>query len=222
MAEAHEPGPGRRNPQPAKVATDHAQNVRLGGGLLISVAFISRTVGVLILASFANMRLVHLAGGLLEQFRIKDRRADFIGSARPLAQVDEATAVAAGGEMLIAAQYNRPAGRASKTDYLFSRHSNTKLKDACHQIIVVRFGDFATIKLAWSECIVIAKVVDEDLAVDLGSMKWGTSFPEQIGFFRWTFSQNIELAADQFGFHLPADLFLDLHQFLASSLDLMR
>ena len=68
----------------------------------------------------------------------------------------------------------------------------------------------------------IAKVVDEDLAVDLGSMKWGTSFPEQIGFFRWTFSQNIELAADQFGFHLPADLFLDLHQFLASSLDLMR
>jgi hypothetical protein len=84
-AEAHEPGPGRRNPQPAKVATDHAQNVRLGGGLLVSVAFISGTVGVLILASFANMRLVHLAGGLLEQFRIKDRRADFIGSASPLA-----------------------------------------------------------------------------------------------------------------------------------------
>ena len=82
-AEAHEPGPGRRNPDPANVAIDHAQNVRVAGGLLVSVAFISRAVGI-VLVSVAHPRFVNLAG-FLEQFRIKDRRADLIGSASPLA-----------------------------------------------------------------------------------------------------------------------------------------
>jgi hypothetical protein len=82
-ADAHEPGPGRRNPDPANVAIDHAQNVRVAGGLLVSVAFISRAVGIVVV-SFVHPRLVHLTG-FLEQFRIKDRRADFIGSASPFA-----------------------------------------------------------------------------------------------------------------------------------------
>jgi len=135
-AEAHEPGPGRRNPDPAKVATDHAQNVRVETGLVVPVAFIGWAVGI-IFASFVHLRFVHIAGGFLEQFRIKDRRADLIRPASPFAKVYEATTIAAKWEVLVTAEYNRPAGRTTKTDYLFPGHNNTRLKDARHQIIVV-------------------------------------------------------------------------------------
>jgi len=83
-AEAHEPGPGRRNPEPRKVATDHAQNVRAEAGLVVPMAFIGGAVGI-IFASFVYLRFVHLAAGFLQQLRIKHRRADFVRSASPFA-----------------------------------------------------------------------------------------------------------------------------------------
>ena len=135
-AEVHEPGPGRRNPDPAKVATNHAQNVRVEAGLVVPVAFIGGAVRI-IFASFAHLRFVHIAGGFLEQFRIKDRGTDLIRPASPFAKVDEATTIAAKWEVLVIAENNRPAGRTTKTDYLFPGHNNTRLKDARHEIIVV-------------------------------------------------------------------------------------
>jgi len=129
-AEAHDPGPGRSSPEPKNVAMIHAQDVRRVAESLIPVAFISGAVGVLIFGGAVGLRFFQLAGWFLEQIRIEDRRADFVSSAGPFAQVNEATAIAAEREVLIAAQNDRPASRATQANYLSRGHSSTTLKDA--------------------------------------------------------------------------------------------
>ncbi len=50
-----------------------------------------------------------------------------------------------------------------------------------------------------------AEVVDEDFAVDLGCVEGGAALPEQFGFFRLAFDQQVDLAADP-GFLLASAL----------------
>ena len=51
-------------------------------------------------------------------------------------------------------------------------------------------------------------------------MHRGSSFPEQIGFFRWTLDQQLELTSDELLLLLAADTLLHSHQFLATPFDL--
>ena len=96
------------------------------------------------------------------------------------------------------------------------------LDDARHQIVVVGFGDLAATKLAGRERLVRTEIVDEDLAIDFGSVHGGASFPQHIGFFRGTFDEQIELASDELLLLATADALLQSHQLLATALDLRQ
>src|ERR1051326_2364826 len=90
------------------------------------------------------------------------------------------------------------------------------------QIVIVSFGDFAANEFAGRERLALAEVGDINLAVDLGGVHLGASLPEQIGFLRRALDEQIELAADQRLLAAAADLLLDLHELLATALDLAR
>jgi len=53
--------------------------------------------------------------------------------------------------------------------------------DARYQIVIVRFGDLAAVKRAGHKFIVVAEVVDEQLAVDLRGVHLRPPLPEQLG-----------------------------------------
>src|SRR5258708_16827375 len=53
-----------------------------------------------------------------------------------------------------------------------------------HQVVVVRFDDLAAVELPPFRPIVIAEIVDEQLAVDFRGVHLGAAFPQQVGFFR--------------------------------------
>jgi hypothetical protein len=130
--------------------------------------------------------------------RIRNRRWNHIGSTRPLAQINRAAAVAAEGELRIAALHGLLADRAAKFQNTFARHGQgmfqvlaesitaskaSQLQNLCHQIIIVSFRNLATIKLARLRLRVFRKVVHEDFAVDLRCMHRRAAFQEQICLF---------------------------------------
>src|SRR5262249_38379965 len=61
--------------------------------------------------------------------------------------------------------------------------------------------------------------VDEELAVNFGSVHLGPAFPKKLGLIRGPQRKNVILAANQLALVLPADLPLDLHQLAAPSFD---
>ena len=64
-----------------------------------------------------------------------------------------------------------------------------------------------------------AEVVDEDFAVDLGGVEEGAALPEEFGFFALAFDEEVDFAADPFGFLAGADFLLELHQLAAAGFD---
>src|ERR1035441_7737409 len=91
-----------------------------------------------------------------------------------------------------------------------------------HYIVVVRFGDFATIELAFANVIALAKIVHINGAINLGSMHCRPAFPQQLRFCRWTRQKHIELLSHESTLFLAADLPLQRHELLTALLDLSR
>ena len=95
----------------------------------------------------------------------------------------------------------------------------TLLKNSCDYVVVVGFGDLGAVEGAGDEGFVGAEVVEEDLAVDLGGVERGAALPEEVGFFRGAFDEEVDLAADPVGLFSGADFLLELHQATATGLD---
>jgi len=88
-------------------------------------------------------------------------------------------------------------GRSVLTPELARKHRQIRLflrrlgmkselkKNFGDQVVVVGFGDLATIELAGHGREAIGKVGDVKLAVDFRGMHGGTGFEEQIAFLRW-------------------------------------
>lgn len=95
----------------------------------------------------------------------------------------------------------------------------TLFQDACDYVVVVGFGDFGSVEGAGDQLFVGAKVVDEDLAVDLRGVEAGAAFPEEVGLFGGAFDEEVDLAAYPLELLRGADLLLELHQLAAAGLD---
>jgi len=128
-----------------------------------------------------RLRALLLFEKAFEHLRIGDGCGDPVAFAGPFSQVDQAAAIAAKRKVFTAGQHQAAAGGATKRNGFLVRHPH--LDDSRHQIVVVRFGDFAAVEAARNQLFVRAKVVDEQLAVDLRGMPRRTAFPEKIGFF---------------------------------------
>jgi hypothetical protein len=89
---------------PKNVAAIHAQVVRGAElfELLVAVVLIAIRLGL-------RRMLLHL----FQQFGIENRRADAVCAACPLAKVNESTSIATEREVLVGAQHNCLAGRAT-------------------------------------------------------------------------------------------------------------
>ncbi len=60
----------------------------------------------------------------------------------------------------------------------------TALQNLRDQIVVVRFGDLAAIKMARLRLAFFRKIIHENFAVDFRRVHRGAAFQQQIGFFR--------------------------------------
>src|ERR1019366_5721402 len=89
-----------------------------------------------------------------------------------------------------------------------------------HQIVVVCFGDLATIELTLANVFAIAKIVHVNRAINVGSMHRRSAFPQQLCFGRGTRQEQIELLTHESTLSFAADLLLQRHEFLAASLNL--
>ena len=118
-AEAQLPGPGRSLPVPKNVAVSHAQrgacerepasgSVAALGVELIRVSSPGITIWRIIQTGI---------------FWIGNRSGDDVSAAGPLAEIDQTTPLAAEREVGIGAQYQLFAGRATKADCAFARHT---------------------------------------------------------------------------------------------------
>jgi len=89
---------------PKNVAAIHAQVVRGAElfGLLVAVVLIAIRLGL-------RRMLLHL----FQHFGIENRRADVVCAARPFAKVNEPASIATEREVLVGAQHNGLAGRAT-------------------------------------------------------------------------------------------------------------
>src|SRR6266702_161417 len=67
----------------------------------------------------------------------------------------------------------------------------------------------------------VAEVIDENLAVDLGSMGRSPSLPEQVSFFTWALEHHFNLAANPLLAALTANALLELHEFATATLDFL-
>src|SRR6266852_3659390 len=94
------------------------------------------------------------------------------------------------------------------------------LHDLRHQIVVVSLGNLTAVEVSGLRLHFVGKLIHENLAVDLRSVHGGTSFQQQIGFFRSALEQQIDLASHQSLLLLSADLLLDSHQMFPPTLDL--
>lgn len=117
----------------------------------------------------------------LQHFRVVDWRGDHITTAGPLAQIDQPAAVTTEGKKLTPGQHQCAArGAAQGASFLLGHTEldDTKLiGDPRHQIIVVRFRDLATVKFPRREFRAVAKIVDEQLAVNLRRVHLRPAFP---------------------------------------------
>jgi len=130
------------------------------------------------------------------------RRRDHIGAAGPLAQIDNAAAVAAEREVRVAAFHGLLADGTAEFEGTLTRHTvrivagrlaletirsemvaqrrfaakNGGLQNLRHQVVIVRLGDLAAKELARLRLRSLGEVVDEDLAVDFGSVHGGAAF----------------------------------------------
>src|SRR5260370_23216403 len=100
------------------------------------------------------------------------------------------------------------------------RKLSVPLHELRHQIIVVGLGNLTAVEVPGLRLHLVGKLIHENLAVDLRSVHGGTSFKQQIGFFRSALEQQIDLASHQSLLLLSADLLLDSHQMFAPALDL--
>src|SRR5258708_29744350 len=112
----------------------------------------------------------------------------------------------------------RQTGQRNERFFFFAMTS----ENPGHQVVVVRFDDFAAVELARLRLIVIAEIVDEQLSVDFRGVHLGAAFPQQIGLFGRAEGEDIELASHQLCFVLFADALLNLHQLFAAAFDLAR
>src|SRR4051812_26984816 len=103
--EAHVPGPGRPKPAPKNVATAHAQSGAFTFAGLMDVA----AVFVVVVAMAILVHFLHS----LDVFGIGDGTGDYITSAGPFSQVNQAAALAAKREVRIVAQDKFPARRTA-------------------------------------------------------------------------------------------------------------
>src|ERR1700735_2001311 len=71
--------------------------------------------------------------------------------------------------------------------------------DGGDHVVVVGLGDFGSVEGAGDQGFVGAEVVDEDFAVDLGSVERGAALPEEFGLFGFAFDQEVDFAAYPFG-----------------------
>src|SRR6185437_15201529 len=112
--DAHVPGPGRTRPMPKNVPIAQAQRER-GSGVsdaLLAAALIF-SAGILCSTWF----------NFLEQLGIHHRRADAIGAASPLSQIDQPASITAKREVLRIAQDDSLARRTSQAEDLLSSHN---------------------------------------------------------------------------------------------------
>ena len=58
-------------------------------------------------------------------------------------------------------------------------------------------GDFAAVEFAGLDIGMVAKIGDEDFAIDFGRVHRGAAFPEQIAFRRRAFDENVKLPSDK-------------------------
>lgn len=128
-------------------------------------------------------------------FSIGHGRRDYVRPARPLAQIDGAAAITAERKFGVAALHHFLADGAAKFQIGLARHSEIfqipalpkrlssrakRLQNSSHQVIVMRFGNLAAIKLARRKLFVFRKIVHEYLPVDFRSMHRGAAFHEKI------------------------------------------
>lgn len=117
-AEAQEPGAGRSQPTPKKVATMKAHAVRCGD---------STDGGGLSVLMRASATVRARAAQVLEYFRVEHWRTDLVDAGGPFAQVDLAAAIAAEWEILVPdANQGAARGAAERFWRFFSGgHSNS-------------------------------------------------------------------------------------------------
>src|SRR5262249_6508946 len=94
--------------------------------------------------------------------------------------------------------------------------------DPGHQIVIVRLSDLAAIERSRHEFFVIAKIIDEQFAVNFRSVHLSPAFPQEVGLFRGAEREHIKIAAYEPALALPADPALELHQRAAAALDFPR
>jgi len=92
-------------------------------------------------------------------------------------------------------------------------------EDAGYYVVVVGLGDEGFVEGSGNEGFVGAEVVDEDFPVNFGGMEGGAALPEEFGFFRLAFDEEVDLSAYPCGFGLDADLLLEAHEFAAAGFD---
>jgi hypothetical protein len=118
---------------------------------------------------------------LIEVFQhlgIEDRTRYAVSPAGPFPEVNQAAPIAAEREVLIVLEDDGAACRATKRAGLLWHLS--RLDDARDQIVVVRLSDLAADDLPRHKFFLPAKVVDEELAVDLRRVHLRAAFPKQV------------------------------------------
>ena len=120
-------------------------------------------------------------GHVFQLFRIVDGRRDHIPAAGPLAQINQAAAVAAKREVLIFPQHQGAASGTTQCGSFLPWHKcldePALADDARNQVIVMRLSNLAAIKSAGHKLFMAAKVVDEKLAVNLRGVHFRAAFP---------------------------------------------
>jgi hypothetical protein len=197
-AEAQVPGPGRMRPKPKKVATREAQR---GVELRLTVLPTNgRPAGSAVsFTALSSLLFVHIFGRTdAELFLgIRNRRRNYVLAACPLAEINGAAVIAAEREVGVAAFHSFLADRAAEFQSSLARHGSEltdsvkvrtartdpgQLKNSRYQIIVVRFGDLATIKLSRARLFSIRNIVHKNLTVDFRGVHASAAFHKEIGF----------------------------------------
>jgi hypothetical protein len=164
---------------PKQVPATHAVNVRClcdmvfsckpAGGCSVNFFFV---VAGVVTGRALELLLIQI----FQDLRVENGAGDAVCPAGPLSQVDQPASIAAERELLVGPG-DRFATRGATQGFGRARH---KLTDASDEIVVMRLGDLAAHELSGFELVLIAEVIDEEFAVDLGCVHFGAPLPQQI------------------------------------------
>jgi hypothetical protein len=165
-ADPQVPGPGRSSPAPRKVPTAQAHPVFLPTA-----------------ASLITGQARPHPFNLFQKIGIEHRRGNTIYAAGPFPQVDGLAMFAAEGKIRIVHGDELPACRAAQAFKFFSRgtHLHISLRsfgdNSAYQIVILRLGNLALVKMPGVQLIKGSKVVDKNLAIDLRSLMLRAALP---------------------------------------------